>query len=65
MGESVEINNSLASYNVFFWVNHRDSDIAYYYRGGKNFSIRVNFHEEKNLNIRIYAEFKIIKSLTK
>lgn len=25
----------------------------------------VNFHEEKNLNIRIYAEFKIIKSLTK
>lgn len=32
--------------------------------GGGNFSIRVNFHEEKNLNIRIYAEFKVIKSLT-
>lgn len=65
MGDSVEINNSQASYNVFFWINHRGSDIAYCYRGGKNLSIRVNFHEEKNLNIRIYAKFKATKSLTK
>lgn len=46
MGDPVEINNSLASH-VFFWINHRGSDIAYYYRGGKNLSIGVNFHEEK------------------
>ena len=47
MGDSVEINNSQASYNVFFWIYHRGSDIAYCYRGGKNLSIRVNFREEK------------------